>query len=340
MAEKLYKVTTKEEYLAWAAEVKNMTAEEALRVWADREKEHVKWGTATEKVLAQASMLSVKKMPSSGTFKVLCVGMKPQQDWNEIARNAAEKTDTPNLMPWGDGKGKTEIPPEPRYQTSVLFLGYETDKTGARTGDYTMYSLNAEDDLNDVERANDAPLQTEVIRAAFENYVGKVCSFSCGKARAKSDLLVMSLFLMKGAELKVSPAEDTELVANAASILEKIAPARKITMENIDNFKEGKSKYLLGFIVGNIDGVNHAEKMGSWAITMTDGTYGETFTGWMDDECPRIFPDTCSEAIIFTSNIRNSTKDGTLQMDVYGVLPTAQDMKRSDKATAADHAIR
>ena len=119
-----------------------------------------------------------------------------------------------------------------------------------------------------------------------------------------------------------------------------IAPARKITMENIEDFKVGKAKYLLGFINGNIDGVNHAEKMGSWAITMTDGTYGEIFTGWLDDDTPRIFPDSCSEAVIFVSNIRNSTKDGTLQMDVFGVLPNASDMKRVDKAAASDHNIR
>jgi len=340
MAEKLYKVTSKEEYLAWALETKSMSNEDAMRIWDARLAEHTKWGTASDKVVAQASMLSVRKLPSTGTFKVLCVGMKPLQDWTEIARSAAEKTDTPNCMPWGEGKGEKEIPALSRYQTSVLFLGYEVDKAGVRMGDYSMYSLNAEDDLNDTDRDANAPMRTEIIRGAFSNYVGKVCTFKCGKARAKADALVMSLFLMDNAELKVEAAEDNDLITGAAAILEKIAPARKITMENIEDFKVGKAKYLLGFINGNIDGVNHAEKMGSWAITMTDGTYGEIFTGWLDDDTPRIFPDSCSEAVIFVSNIRNSTKDGTLQMDVFGVLPNASDMKRVDKAAASDHNIR
>ena len=339
MAEKLYRITSKAEFLTWAKEVKGLDEQLALKVWNEQEEQHKKWGSTKESLIAQGSFLYLKKQPSTGTFRALVCGFAPTKDWTEIARGSAKKTPTPDIMPFGKGKGVDKIPANSNFQASVIFLGHEVDKSGNIIGDYSMYSLNVSDDLNDPERKPDARLDTEFIHKIFDNCVGKVVEFTCGKARAKSDALAMSLFLMDTVNLNVKEVAASDLLERAPELLEKIAPARRVTMENIENYKAKEMQYLISYIHGPIAGVNETDD--SYAILLSDGVYGETFTGWLSKDVPRIFPDSCDEAIILVTNIRDNEKKGVVEMDVLGVIPSPATIKRDNKTNnLADYEVR
>ena len=144
--------------------------------------------------------------------------------------------------------------------------------------------------------------------------------------------MVTPLFVNDGFEAKT--VTDDDLVTNCAKILERIAPVRRVTYDNIELFKNKPLKNQFGYMIGTIGGVTETDKLDSRVLTLSDGVYDETINGWMDKEIPRTFPDQANDAVIIIRNTRINTKDGQLNTDVIGVVPSVGDMKRAEDMDA------
>ena len=342
-ANKPMKVVDKDSFIAWAKARKDLSETEAMKYWNQTAEEFKKFGVTNEREMAQSTMSAVKKLPEVVSVRALVVGEVPPQDWTEIATKVAESRGMAGLMPW-DSKvdklvaGESPIPSEPRWQAGVYLFGYQVGADGSRMGEYAVYSLNATDNLNDENRAADAPMTTQVLMDAFKEKMCKVVDVKCGKSRGKGDVLVQNLYVIPAMTVKRIIGAEDEFIAEIGDALEKIAPARKLTGENYEMAMEKAAKYNLYFMRGSVNRVNEPTKEGnSRALNFTDGETELEYTGWMDPEIERVFPDVCNTAIILLSGMSVNQRNGQTQCNVHGVVPSVFDMKKSSEASGTDH---